>query len=161
MREVATASHGDLDLVACSWAGGDREELLGDLAAWLTANGYTTDGFADALLERERSYPTGLPTAGGGVAIPHADPRFARRAALVACRPAGPVGFRRMDDPSVTVDAELVVVLVLGDASRHMELLGGLAGVLGDGDRVRALTGAAGPAALLEVMAVQLVPGAS
>ena len=157
MREVAVRRRDEVDLVACSSDETGREALLGALATWLTEQGYTRPGFAEALLAREREHPTGLLTAGGGVAIPHAEPKLVDRPALVVCRPRRPVGFRRMDDPGAELEVGLVMVLVIAEADRHMALLSGLAGVLGDGDRVRELIAPREPGAMLDVVAEQLL----
>jgi PTS system galactitol-specific IIA component len=163
MRNVAVRQRAELDLVACTSDAADPETLLGEVGAWLTDHGYTREGFTDALTARERDHPTGLLTAGGGVALPHAEPELVARPALVVCRPETAVVFRRMDAPGRSVEVELVLVLVIAAPDRHMELLSGLAGVLGDGDRVRALAAPLEPEAMLEVAAGQLagtLPGA-
>jgi mannitol/fructose-specific phosphotransferase system IIA component len=57
----------------------------------------------------------------------------------------------------------VVLILVIAAPDQHMELLSGLAGVLGDGDRVRALAAPLEPEAMLDVAAGQLadaLPGA-
>lgn len=44
-----------------------KEELLSQLGGVLEDKGYVKDTYVDAILEREKIFPTGLPTAGVAV----------------------------------------------------------------------------------------------
>ncbi|MDR0496663.1 MAG: PTS sugar transporter subunit IIA [Treponema sp.] len=49
----------------------DKEEVIRILVDLLVKNGYVTPEYYDILIDREEKYPTGLPTEGVQVAIPH------------------------------------------------------------------------------------------
>src|SRR5690625_7841997 len=50
-----------------------REEVLTLLGARLLKLGYVKKGFTESVIEREKHFPTGWPTAPYGIAIPHTD----------------------------------------------------------------------------------------
>ncbi len=68
--------------------------------------------FEKALSEREREYPTGLPTHPVGVALPHADPQLVIKAGLAIVVLRHPVMFSEMGNP----DHEVMVRVVIGIA---------------------------------------------
>ena len=51
----------------------DREEAIGKMAKELYKKGYVKESYINAILDREKVFPTGLPTEEVGVAIPHTD----------------------------------------------------------------------------------------
>lgn len=66
----------------------DKTAIIKALAAPLQEVGYVTDGFTDAVLERENQGMTVLPN---GIAIPHADPRTIKRNAVSFARLKEPI----------------------------------------------------------------------
>jgi PTS system galactitol-specific IIA component len=111
--------------------GDDDRAVLTRLGEYAVERGYAEAGYVDALLARESDHPTGLdvPTAGFGIAIPHADPDLVSEAAVVVgLPPAGAsVPFRSMDDPETTVDAEAVILLLVTAAEGYATFLSNLA----------------------------------
>lgn len=110
------------------------EELLRELAEYATDRDYAVDGYADAVLERESEYPTGLsiPDESFGIAIPHADPEYVREDAVVLGLPDDPVRFRSMDDPEKPVDAEAVLLLCSTGSEGYTTFLSNLASLFQD-----------------------------
>lgn len=100
-------------------------ELLEALAAVALDAGYVRPSFAEALLQRERDHPTGLPTA-TPVAIPHVDAAHVLRPALAAATLDAPVTFREMGSADRTVEVALVVVLLVTDPGAQVATLGRL-----------------------------------
>jgi len=93
----------------------DRDGAIRSLAALLEQGGYVKDSFVGAVLERERTFPTGLPTGTISVAIPHADSEHVLRSAIAVGVLAHPVGFQQMGDPEARLDVDLVMVLAIRD----------------------------------------------
>lgn len=96
--------------------------LLGELSDRLRGLGAVTPGFRDAVIAREESYPTGLPTV-IGTAIPHTDPEHVRVPGVAVATLAAPVEFRQMGAPAQTVAVRLVVMLVLDADGLHTQPL--------------------------------------
>ena len=123
-------------LEASTW-----EEVLSALADTALEHGYVRDSFPAALVERERRYPTGLPT-GLSTAIPHADPEHVLTAGLGIARLAQPVSFGEMGRSNSVLDVQLVVMLLVPAAQSHMAALTTVIGAVSDEPRMRSLLAA-------------------
>jgi len=66
------------------------------------ATGYVSEEFAEDVWEREKIFPTGLPTQPFGVAIPHADPDHVKQSAVCLGILNSPVFFNQMGMESST-----------------------------------------------------------
>lgn len=91
-------------------------------------NGFVKESYVDALLEREEEFPTGLeiPPESLGLAIPHADPEHVNEEIFILGVPEEPVEFRSMEDPDETVEAELVLLLVIKETEGYTQFLSSL-----------------------------------
>lgn len=98
------------ELVFLDFEAKDRLDLFRRLSDELVARGYVKETWLDAILERERNYPTGLACTGASVALPHVDPAHLLRPYIAVIRPKTPVEFDGMADTGL-VNAELVVNL--------------------------------------------------
>lgn len=99
-----------------------REAVIRQLAARLAQNGYTDEGYADAVLERERDYPTGLPTDDVATALPHAAYAGIAKTGVGVARLRTPVAFDCMDGSGDALPVSLVFLMANaagGDA--HLE----------------------------------------
>lgn len=102
--------------VSCrSW-----EEALREIGAMFGSDEVVPD-FEEALLARERVYPTGLPTEPYGVALPHADPEYVYQPRIAVMTLQDPVEFRLMGDPDSIVQVSLVVALALPDTHKERQ----------------------------------------
>ncbi|WP_291648207.1 PTS sugar transporter subunit IIA [Clostridium sp.] len=97
-------------------------EILGFLADKLKDEGFAKDGYKEAILKREVEYPTGLP-ATIKIAIPHCDHTLVNESAIAMGILNNPVDFQAMDDPSVTLDVQIVIMLALNEPHGHIEML--------------------------------------
>lgn len=123
------------------------EGIISQLAARLTAQGFARPSLAAAVIERERSHPTGLvlDAAGGNAAIPHADPGHVVLPAVAVGVLATPVDFKRMDAPAEVIPVRLVLLLALADPEAQLATLREVGALLQDPARIAALTAAETP----------------
>lgn len=145
MHEMAAQSAGgplDEALISVDVECDDRASLLRDISSQLVRAGYVRETFGQALLDREETFPTGLPTKSMHVAIPHTDVEHVIAPAIAVARLAAPVTFGEMGSRDRTVDVELVLVLAVADSSEQLGLLQELIGMFSDGDLMTALRGA-------------------
>lgn len=149
-RPEPPVPEGELDIVLAlsGLRAADAEDALRTLAAHLLDEGSVAEGFPAALLERERSYPTGLPTP-LPTAIPHVDPEYVHRPGLAIATLAEPVGFGEMgggtdEDGQVRrLPVRLIAMPLLTDARAHLRALQHLMAVLRDEAQVTRLLDAA------------------
>lgn len=81
-----------------------------------------TCAYVDAACEREKVFPTGLPTA-VGVAIPHAEPEQVLEEAISLVTLKNPVVFHGMGAPEENIEVSIVFLLAIRDGERQIETL--------------------------------------
>lgn len=99
-----------------------KEAVIRQLVHRFAENGCTDEGYADAVLERERQYPTGLPTEDVFTALPHAAYPGIYKTAVAVARLRNPIDFQSMDGSEELLPVKLVFLLANasgGDA--HLE----------------------------------------
>lgn len=112
----------------------DREDALTQVANNLYAQGCVKETYKDAVIARERVFATGLPTVGGGVAIPHTDVEHVNEAAISVARLSEPVEFVVMGDDTETVQVDLIFMLAMKEAHSQIDLLMKVMQILQDAD---------------------------
>lgn len=107
-------------------AGGDKEAVIGTLAALLAEAGRAegTKPLLEAALAREAQSATGLP---GGIAIPHCRSAAVRRASIAFARLRPTVDFGAPDGPA---DLVFLIAAPEGGGAEHMTMLTALARAL-------------------------------
>ena len=137
------------DLVAMDVdAGGDKQAVIGMLAARLADAGRATDrdGLVDAAMAREAQSATGLP---GGIAIPHCRSPYVETATIGFARLSPAVDFGAPDGP-----ADLAFLIAAPDSggAEHMKLLSSLARALVRKEFVQSLRDANSAAEVVELV---------
>lgn len=97
-------------------------EVLSYLADKLKEEGFVKEGYKEGIIKREEEYPTGLP-AEIKIAIPHCDHTLVNEAAIAIGILEKSIDFKAMDDPSMSLDVEIVIMLALDEPHGHIEML--------------------------------------
>ncbi len=113
------------------------KSLLSRLGDTAVEEGFARPGISEALIERESSYPTGI-DAGIGVAIPHADKIYTSRETVFVAILEEPVLFNQMGGGE-SVSVRIVFMLVLGSVGKHLDMMGAVADLIQDTDKLKAL----------------------
>ncbi len=136
--------------------GGTAEEVLGAIARHLVGKGLVEESFPQALWDRERRYPTGLPTR-IPTAIPHADTEHVRTRCLAVATLVQPVEFGEMGGAEGdTVATQLLVLPLVTDPDAMVPALQRMIGALTDEQVVTELLGAADEAELMRLAQLHL-----
>ena len=69
--------------------------------------GYVKDGYTQAVIDREKVYPTGLPGKGVAIAIPHTNNTYVNKPAVGVIVPREPVRFCAMGTKDVWLDCSM------------------------------------------------------
>ena len=103
--------------------------VIHQLVGSLEDLGYVRSTFEDALLEREKVFPTGLPTQPLGVAIPHTDAEHVISDAIAVGILNEPVQFEEMGTEGGTsfVDVSIITMLAISNPKQMVPLLSELA----------------------------------
>jgi len=106
------------------------EDVIKSLSERLYHAGYVKQQFAEAVINRERKFPTGLPSE-IPVAIPHCDPAYCNHSAIALGLLRNPVAFVEMGGDNQTVLVDIVFLLALNDPDQQIEWLKRLANFFG------------------------------
>lgn len=117
------------DLEAESW-----EDVMKSLGQKLIDEGYTKESYIDALLTREKDFPTGLDIDGLGVAIPHTDVSHVNKAGIAIGVLKKPVTFIQMGSDDEEVGVKLVFMLAVTDPNAHIDELQRIIEIIQDKD---------------------------
>lgn len=140
------------DSVMCRVRAGSRDEVLKLAADHLKQAGYVTDGFFQALLERENMFPTGICFGDTCVAIPHAELGFVKKPVMLIMTLERPVRFVNMEDCEAEIPVEIVFVLAFTDSEKHLNVLQRLSALIRDSGTAAALREAGNEGKLREVL---------
>ena len=88
------------------------------------ATGYVSEEFAEDVWEREKIFPTGLPTQPFGVAIPHADPDHVKQSAVCLGILNSPVFFNQMGmESSTQLEIRIVFLLAIKEKEKQVVMI--------------------------------------
>jgi PTS system galactitol-specific IIA component len=99
------------------------EEVVRSLAGLMEQQGYVRKTYADAVIAREKEFPTGLATAGIQVAIPHTDVEHCVRPGMAVAISHEPVRVTEMATTDKFVDAKIIFLLSIVEPSEQVKWL--------------------------------------
>ena len=124
---MALAQLFDENLVFCLHAE-NQEDLFHQVADFLEEREIVTSSYRNALLEREKAFPTGLDMEFLGkdlpnVAIPHTDIAHNLTENVVVVKLDQPVTFHNMISPTQTVEVSLLFFIINNSSSSQTNIL--------------------------------------
>ena len=146
----------DESLVALNMQCRSREEVLKKLCDLLYQEGAVGKDFFQAAWEREESFPTGLPTEGVKVALPHPGTEYVNYSALAVGILKNPVEFRNMANPDEILEVEMVFLLANDDPKGQVDLLKRLALLFGQPDKLAKLKAMQSPSDVVAMLKTEL-----
>lgn len=114
----------------------DCIRLAGDM---FERNGYVKPGYADAVAEREKEYPTGLPGKGINIAIPHTNNKLVIAPAVGVIIPRKPITFNMMGMKENELECEVILPLVVKDSAQQIGMLKQMMKIIQDGELLKRL----------------------
>ena len=113
----------------------DAANVIEALVRVMSATGHVDLLYAEDVIEREKIFPTGLPTEPLRVAIPHADPDHVKKSAVGIAILNQPVEFGMMGtDGSERVKTKIVILLAIKEQEKQVEMLQQLVTVIQSGE---------------------------
>ncbi|MGX7108869.1 PTS sugar transporter subunit IIA [Facklamia miroungae] len=100
-----------------------KEEALSLLAKKLKEEGMVKEEYIEAIIEREREYPTGLPSAQPAVAIPHANHDLVKKTSMAVATLAKPVNFKNMENITADIPVQIIMMLAIAEPEGQIEML--------------------------------------
>jgi PTS system galactitol-specific IIA component len=141
VSEVAatTAIAVEPELVRLDVEAATAADAIRAVGAAMVAGGYVEDRYVAAAVDREATFPTGLPTLPEAIALPHADPVGVLRPAIAVERLRHPVEFVEMATEGHRLPVRLVLLLAL-QSKDQAAVLGALVRGFQDGQLLGRLT---------------------
>lgn len=128
-----------------------QSEILSIMANELFNKGLVKEKYKDAVIAREKEYPTGLQTPTIGIAIPHTDSKYVYESQIAVARLKNPVHFLQMGDEQ-SVSAKLIFMLALKEAHSQLEVLQKLVALIQDEKQVEQLLSLSDSNKVLQVL---------
>lgn len=119
----------------------DSTDALSIVADELEKKKIVKDTYKNAIIQREREFPTGLNAPNCGIAIPHTDAIHVNKQQIAIARLAKPVKFLQMGD-GADVEAKLIFMLALNEPHAQLETLQKLMGLIQDESSIDGLLNA-------------------
>lgn len=99
------------------------EEVIRIMANNLHKQGLVKESYIEAVIKREQTYATGLPTNSFSVAIPHTDIEHVNQKAISVGILKEPVEFGIMGEASEKTPVKLVFMLAMDEGHSQLEML--------------------------------------
>ena len=109
-----------------------KEEALTYLSDKLIEKGIVKESYKEAILNREKVFPTGLQFEKYGIAIPHTDVEHVNKEKIAVMTLENPVSFYQMGTNDVEVSVKVIFMLALKEAHSQLSILQQLIEILQD-----------------------------
>ncbi|QWQ39547.1 PTS sugar transporter subunit IIA [Gemella sp. zg-570] len=115
-------------------AGNSFEEVLKNVTEILEKKGAVKDSFYNAVLEREKVFPTGLEFPKYSIAIPHTDPQHVNVNSIVVIKPKNSVIFKDMGNNSKELSVGVILLLLISKSEDQVSVLSSIIKKFADAD---------------------------
>nr|UWI48891.1 PTS sugar transporter subunit IIA [Clostridioides difficile] len=113
----------NVDLISLGLEANDYESIIRELGNKMYQKEYVKNTYVNAVLEREKTLPTGLNIGEMCVAIPHTDSQHVNESNVAVGILKNPVKFNSMIDPTDKLNVELVFLLAVKNPDSQVKLL--------------------------------------
>lgn len=101
----------------------DKEEAIAFLADKLLQAGKVKDTYMQAVLDREKSYPTGLSFGTYAIAMPHTFAQHVNEPCIAVARLKNPVKFVQMGTNDTEVEVGLIMMMAISNPEEQLGYL--------------------------------------
>lgn len=110
------------------------EQCIRLAASLFEKYGYVKAGYGEAVVQREKDYPTGLPGKGINIAIPHTNNKLVNKPAVAVIIPKNPVKFTMMGTDDNVLDCDIIIPLVVFDSHMQINMLKKMMKIIQNGE---------------------------
>ena len=145
------------DLVMLNVEVDSMEKLMTRMCNLAKEKGYVKDSYLEAVLERERLYPTGLPTEIIKVALPHSTDRsLVLKSGIFIAKLKNPVAFKEMGEGERDVPVNMVFMLAVNGDKEQLTVLQSIVGMFTKHEALYALKNAVTSSEIIEALKTHL-----
>lgn len=127
----------------------DVIKILGNL---MYKQGNVKDTYINAVIEREKILPTGLPGKNICIAIPHTDSKYVNKSCMAIATLSHTVKFCMMGNLNKKLDVSIIFLLAVKDPNNQVVLLKNLMYVIQNGSLLNKLKNAKSEDKILELL---------
>lgn len=118
----------------------EQKDVIKTLTDSLMRGGYVKASYYNAILTREKKYPTAIKLGNGiSVAIPHTEAIHVENSAIAIARIDNGVKFKLMEDPEEEVLVNLIIMIALKERDKQIEILEKLMELFQDQELMKSL----------------------
>ncbi len=130
----------DLNCIEIGLKVDSQKALFNHMFNFLLAKNVVKESFLNAIIQREKSFPTGLQIHDIGLAIPHTDSIHVQHNQLYFATLTEPITFIQMGgDNTQSVEVKIVIGLLVNDVSNYVSLLSNLIEAIQDQSFIKSL----------------------
>lgn len=112
----------------------NKIELFKYMSDIFLKKGYVNENYLNALIEREKKYPTGLSFPTFNIAIPHTSPEFIKKQNIIIIRLKTPILFRDMGLDENDLEVKMIFMLLINKGDEQVTILMNLMHLLEKGN---------------------------
>lgn len=127
-------------------------DVFKSLGGLLQEKGIAKESYVDALIEREKDFPTGLDIGNFGVAIPHTAAEHVNKAATGIATLKKPVDWVQLGSEDDHVDVYIVFMLAVKDPNAHLNFLQAIVKIFQDKEVLKKILAEKDPKNIIEII---------
>lgn len=116
----------------------NSEEFLASISDELLKKGYVKESFKEAIIAREKEYPTAIGTEKYNLAIPHTDSEHVNKPGVAFVKLNNGCGFKEMCTNN-DIDVNMAFVLLVTEKEEQVNLLSKLMGLFSENEFLEGL----------------------
>ncbi|MPW26134.1 PTS sugar transporter subunit IIA [Alkalibaculum sp. M08DMB] len=130
------------ELIDVSLDANDSEDAIKKVGKILFDQGYVKNTYINAVVDREKVFPTGLKLKSTSVAMPHTDSVHVNEPAICVARLNKPVTFCHMGSADNYIQVELIFMMAITDPNKQLDTLKRMMSVFQDDEAALEFTNA-------------------
>ena len=111
------------ELIKIGLEGNTSEEVERAFANLFVEKKYAKESYPDAIIEREKEYPTALPAFAFDIAIPHTFAEHVNEEAMGVAVLKNPVPFKQMGSPEIELKPRILFMLAIINPKNQLNML--------------------------------------
>lgn len=124
----------DKDLIELDVKSEDKDELLRHMGEKLLIKNIVKETYPEAVVMREKEFPTGIPSKSIGIAIPHTVAEHVNEPKVAISILKNPIEFQMMGEPSEKVQVSLIIMIAINNPDLQIDFLQKLVSIIEDHD---------------------------
>lgn len=122
--------------------GGQRDAVLTELAEYLVRRGAVKETYGAAVIQRENTFPTGIPVQPIAVAIPHSDRNLVINTTILVAKLEQETLFQRIDDSDLQVAVKVIFMLAVDSNQEQLDTIAQIMELVQNAELIKKIVGA-------------------